>query len=372
MAGANTGKRQNQERMIQLLRTEQELTKQDIARRLRLSMPTALQSINDLIDRGILEECGTLESTGGRKAKKIRLHREAGLGVGIDIALHHVELVVTDLLGTVRFGQTVPLRFRDEPDWYRALGAALERFLQTKQVDSDRILGVGISFPGIIAGDQIVRSHIFNLAQVGLERFCRHIPYPVAVANDANCACFAELCPERPTYLYISLNESVGGSLMIENRLLLGDRCQAGEIGHMMLIPGGTRCYCGKPGCADAYLSPKVLTGGTRTLEEFFRAVEGGDSEAREQWNRYLEHLAILVTNLRMLIDIDLILGGEVGKYIPPYLDELCARAARYDRFARDVDYLIPCTRTEHAFAAGAAMLALEQYGSRLLETQPK
>ena len=46
--------------------------------------------------------------------------------------------------------------------------------------------------------------------------------------------------------------------------------------------------------------------------------------------------------------------------------------AGRYDRFARDVDYLIPCTRTEHAFAAGAAMLALEQYGSRLLETQPK
>lgn len=370
MASVNMGKLQNQERMLQLFCAEHELTKLDIAQRLKLSMPTVLQNTHELIERGILEEGGTTESTGGRKAKKLRLCRQAGLGVGLDIALHHVELAVTDLLGQVVFCQSIPLRFRDEPDWYRALGMALEQFLQAGHIDSERILGVGISFPGIIDGEKIVRSHIFGLEQVGLERFRRHIPYPIVIANDANCACFAELCPEHPTYLYISLNESVGGSLMIENRLLLGDRCQAGEIGHMLLVPGGARCYCGKDGCADAYLSPKVLTRGRQSLAEFFRDVETGDAEACAAWEEYLDHLAVLVTNLRMLIDIDLIIGGEVGAHIPPYLEKLCAKAAQYDRFARDIDYIFPCARTESAFAAGAAMLALEQYGSRLLQNK--
>lgn len=369
MTEIHSVKPSNQIRILQLLRTKSTLTKQEIARHLQLSMPTALQSINTLITRGILEECGTLESTGGRKAKKIHLNRFAGLGVGIDIALHHVELAVTDLLGNVLHCQTVPLHFRDQPDWYRALSGALERFLQSNHIDPARILGAGISFPGIIQGNYLVRSHIFDLAQIGLERLSRHIPFPVVVTNDANCACFSERCPEHPTYLYLSLNESVGGALMIDNHLFSGEHEQAGEIGHMILIPGGARCYCGKQGCADVYLSPNALTQNTLSLESFFRAVEIGEPEARSRWNTYLEHLAIFATNLRMLMDIDLIIGGAVGAYIPPYLDELCTRAANYDRFARDIDYLFPCKRTKSAFSAGAAMLALEQYSSRLLES---
>lgn len=45
---------------------------------------------------------------------------------------------------------------------------------------------------------------------------------------------------------------------MLNGRLWTGDTFQAGELGHMILIPGGRRCYCGKQGCADAYLSPEL------------------------------------------------------------------------------------------------------------------
>ncbi|MGN1015106.1 MAG: ROK family transcriptional regulator [Butyricicoccus sp.] len=360
---------QNPERILQLLRTESTLTKQDVARRLHLSMPTTLQNINDLIEAGILEECGTSESTGGRKAKKIRLCRMAGLGIGIDIALHHVELVVTDLLGEVLAEQVLPLQFCDEPDWYRSLGTALEHFLQANQINVQTVLSAGISFPGIIDEQSklLIRSHIFDLEHISLDRFRKQIPFPVVVANDANCACFSELCPEHPTYLYVSLNESVGGALMLQNRLHLGDGWQAGEIGHMLLIPNGDRCYCGKHGCADAYLSPKRLLKQGQTLQTFFRSVEAGDPEADSMWDSYLDHLAILLTNLRMLMNTDLIVGGAVGAYITPYLDTLCEKAAQYDRFARDIDYIYPCSRRKNAFAAGASMLALEQYSSRLL-----
>ncbi|MGN1030930.1 MAG: ROK family transcriptional regulator, partial [Butyricicoccaceae bacterium] len=300
MAAISSNIGPNQERIFQLLRTGQELTKQDIAKLLHLSMPTTLQNVHDLIQAGILEEGGSSESTGGRKAKKIRLNRTSGFGVGIDIALHQVHFVVTDLLGDALCSASERLKFQDEPDWYQELGAALECFLQSNGIPSDKILGVGISFPGIIdeQGGWIVRSHIFGLEHVSLDRFRKHIPYPIVVSNDANCAAFAELSSEHRDYLYVSLNESVGGALMLQGKVLMGDTWQAGEIGHMLLIPGGTTCYCGKRGCADAYLSPKVLTGGRQSLRTFFRSVKAGEPEARAAWDVYLEYLAIFVTNL--------------------------------------------------------------------------
>lgn len=363
-------KSSNPERIFRLLRTERELTKQDIAQRLHLSMPTALQNVNTMLEAGFLEECGSTESTGGRKAKKLRLNRGAGYGVGVNIALHQVELAVTDLLGTALYTQALPLVFCDETDWYQELGQQLERFLRECGVDGTRVLGCGISFPGIVddGAGMLIRSHVFGLEHVGLDRFQKAIPYPVTVANDANCACFVELCSGRGTYLYLSLSESVGGAVMIGQRLLLGDSFQAGEVGHMLLVPGGKRCYCGKAGCADAYLSPNVLTGGVQTLDGFFCRLRAGEQTACETWDAYLDHLAMLATNLRMAFNLDIVLGGEVGGRMEPYMDALRKKAAQYDRFARDVDYLYPCTCRLSAFAVGAAMLALERYGSRLFQ----
>lgn len=360
----------NQARIVELLRKQQTLTKQEIASQLGWSMPTTLQNINDLIERGILQECGELESTGGRKAKRIGLCREAGLAVGIDAALHHVELVLTDLTGEVRERTVLSHPFRDQPEWYRTLGNELEWFLTACGVDPARVLAAGLSFPGIIddGAQEIVHSHIFGLQHVSLDRFQRAVPFPLVAANDANCACFAELSAGHASYLYVSLNESVGGALVLNHQLHLGDTCQAGEIGHMLLIPGGDACYCGKQGCADAYLSPKVLRRPGQTMAAFLRQVHAGEREACEKWDSYLTHLAVFLTNLRMMLNVDLIVGGEVGKYIRPYLEILCDKAAQYDRFARDVDYIYPCSRTENAFAAGAAMMALEKYGSRVLE----
>ena len=104
---------------------------------------------------------------------------------------------------------------------------------------------------------------------------------------------------------------------------------------------------------------------------EQFRAacarLRAGGAAEQAVWNAYLDHLAILLTNLRMLTNMDLVVGGRVGACIAPYLSELCRKAAPYDRFARDVDYIFPCMQREHACAMGAAALALEQYGSLVL-----
>lgn len=359
-----TNKQPVAERIFDLLRSGRELTRQEIAASLSLSMPTTLQNVTGLLESGILEESGAAKSNGGRKARKLRLRAEAGQVLGIDVAVRHVELIAADLLGEVRRSQVLPLTFTDTPAWYDSLQKALAAFLP--EASSVPVLGAGVSFPGTLDGPEWISSHIFRLSHMGLDRFRRAIPYPLIFENDANCACCAELpTAARNSYFYLSLNETVGGAVMLNGSLLTGDTFQAGEAGHVLLIPGGERCYCGKSGCADAYLSPKVLGD---PLEHFFNRQRAGDPEAQALWGRYLDHLAILLTNLRMLYNIDLIIGGTVGAQIAPSLPALQAKAAAYDRFARDIDYIFPCTCREHACAAGAARLALDRFGSRILQ----
>lgn len=339
-----------QRRIVQLLRDGQIITRQEIGAKLSLSMPTVLQNVTQLMENGILEERGTARSNGGRKAKMLRLRPEAGLVTGINIGVHQIEFVTADLLGNLRQAGSADLVFRDEPDWYVRFQGALLEFLERCHTAPGQILGAGISFPGIIdrQGEQVVRSHILGLSHLGLDRFRKAFSIPAIFANDANCACFAERRSGRQSYVYLSLNESVGGAIMTDGQIWNGDSIQAGEVGHMILVPGGRPCYCGKQGCADAYLSPQALE--------------------RDGWEAYLDHLAILVTNLRMLLDVNLVIGGQVGTQIGPYMEKLQTRAARYDLFARDVDYVFPCVQREHACALGAAGFALEAFGARVLQ----
>lgn len=338
-----------QERIFQLMRDGQTMTRQDIADTLSLSMPTVLQHVTRLIEADILEERGTAQSNGGRKAKLLRLRPEAGQVLGIDIGVHQVALVTADLFGDLQQSEPIPLPFRDEPDWYARFQRALLDFFGRHQIDPGQVLGAGVSFPGIIDSrtGQVVRSHILGVEHMGLERFQKVLPCPAVFHNDANCACLAERGARRDDCVYLSLNESVGGAVMLNGRLWMGDTFQAGELGHMTLVPGGRRCYCGKQGCADAYLSPQALE--------------------RDGWEVYLDHLAILVTSLRMLLNVDLVIGGQVGTRIRPQMDALLAKAARYDRFARDIDYIFPCVQQGNACALGAAGAALETFGDRLL-----
>ena len=100
--------------------------------------------------------------------------------------------------------------------------------------------------------------------------------------------------------LYLSLNNTLGGAFCIDGTLIPGANQKAGEFGHMILVPGGKKCYCGKQGCADAYCAASVLTDDTKeTLEQFMKKVEEQDGQAVKVWKEYLNNLAILISNLR-------------------------------------------------------------------------
>ena len=360
-------KRQNKARIASHILHRKQISKPELAIELGLSMPTVLQNVKELQEAGIVEEVGEYESTGGRKAKALSVVKNVRYAAGVDITANHISVVIIDLKGDMVHSRRFRRRFENTAEYYEDLAAELEQFLDESRVDKKKILGVGISLPGIVdrENSRLIRSHILQVSDINLEVISRHIPYPVHFENDANSAAIAELKGRDRNAVYLSLSNTVGGSIYLDNDIYGGDHFRSAEFGHMIIYPEGRLCYCGKRGCADPYCSAGVLSsfaGEDGGLAEFFRLVEKKERDAMAVWDTYLEDLSIVITNLRMCFDCDIVLGGYVGGYLKPYMSQLGRKVMVNNKFDNDTLYLRNCRYEKEASAVGIAMTFMDEY----------
>ena len=286
--------------IINYIINQKATSKVELSRNLNLSMPTVLSNVNELLASGIAVEMGEYESTGGRKAKMISINPAYRCAVGIRITAKHVGFVLVNLKSEIEKYERIRMEFSTEASYYSQIRDELKRFLIDVE-NQDRILGIGISVPGIIRSGErmLIKSHALQLENYSLSFLEQAFSLPVYFENDANAAMMAEDLDRYKNALYLSLNNTLGGAFCIDGKLILGENQKAGEFGHMILVPGGKKCYCGKLGCADAYCAASVLTDEThQTLEQFMAHLEEKEASAEEIWQEYLKNLAILISNL--------------------------------------------------------------------------
>lgn len=348
-----------------------ETSKQEIAKNLHLSMPTVLQGVNELLEQNIVIEVGAYQSTGGRKAKAISINPEKCYAVGIDITGSHISFVMIGLQGNLIKHSYLRKKYENTLQYYKELGGTLETFLQPFPVEREKVLGVGISLPGILNSDhtELVRSHALGIENLNLEHIRRFLPYQVCFENDANSALTAEMSGLEKDAVYLSLSNTVGGAVYINGKIFTGDESRSGEFGHMILERNGKRCYCGKRGCLDAYCAAHVLAEYTEdNLQRFFEKLDAGNGQSGLEgvWEEYLDYLAIAVTNLRMCYDCDIIIGGYVGAYMGKYMIDLEKKVTQYNMFENGTAYLRPCRCRKEAAAVGTAMYFVKEYLNHL------
>ena len=364
-------KRINRNRIYKLIYQSGRISKQEIAYRLNMSLPTVSQNLKYLLEQGLIEENGTFESTGGRKARALSCVLNARIALGLDITRNHVGIVAVDLGGNIIRNIRVPLRFENEEKYFSQIGKLLKEFVATLNTPDDRILGVGISVPGILSEDHktVVYAAVLGFTGGTLEQFERHIPYPCVMCNDANAAGTAEMWNEREhgNIVYLSLSNTVGGSIFVGNKLYTGNHQRGGEFGHMTIEPNGRVCYCGKQGCVDAYCSVRtLLEGASDSLPDFFNRLRNKDTDICKRFDDFLKHLAVTCNNLRMLFDCEVILGGYLGGYLEEYLEPLRKLVEERNTFEKYGKYVRVCHFRLEAAAVGAALLHIMPFLSQI------
>lgn len=345
------------------------VSRQELAIALGFSMPTVFQNVSDLIECGLVCENGEYGSTGGRKAKILTMREGVRCALGVEITGHHVRMILTDLSRKMIDIEQKRFCFEDSTAYYMELGRIVQEFVKKNNVGPDaqcKLIGVGIALPGIIDPERhlLLKSHALDVENVGLWQFEQNIPYPVMFGNDANLAAFAEVKDKQRNSVYISLNDTVGGAIYQNGDINLGDNFKSGEIGHMILVPGGKKCYCGKRGCLDAYCSAKTLRldENDRTLNRFFEELENGDPDCAKRWDTYLDYLAIMASNLRMAFDCDIILGGHVGGFMGGHMRTFGDKIRKYNNFEVDTSYIHIGQYKRECASIGAARMMVDNY----------
>lgn len=364
-------KHANRVKLMKYLLDNGSASRQELVQALELSSPTVIQIIKELAERGLITEVGEYSSTGGRKAKALGVAKGLYFAVGAEITKHHLQLVLVDMNHDVIAAERLRYPYKDVTSYYVGIGTYVQQFLEKNGIseengNTDSILGVGLSIPGTIDADAgvIWRSITLNItANINTSRFTQYIPYKTFCAQNAENGTFAEAKNiKSKNVACLFLNDAVGGATYLDDKVYTGDRNKVSMPGHMILVPGGRRCYCGKKGCLNAYCSALTLRRSPDTpLENFFKEMHDGNEENARIWDEYLDFLAIAVSNLRICFESDVLLGGSVSEYVKQYRAEFDERLMRNSIFEDDTSYIRFGKYKREVFAIGAAFVMIEK-----------
>jgi glucokinase len=135
-----------------------------------------------------------------------------------------------------------------------------------------RLIAIGVSFGGPVdAARGLVRlsHHVPGWEEIPLaEQLRAEFGAPAAVDNDANVAALGEwrfgAGQGCESLLYVTVSTGIGGGWVLGGRIWGGADGMAGEIGHMIVRPGGTLCDCGRRGCLEAEACGRAIAAKAR------------------------------------------------------------------------------------------------------------
>lgn len=265
IAGTNLeqAKSHNRRVVIEAIRTNGALSRAAIARLTALSTQTISNIVEELEREQLLRAQATLKGARGQPAVPYSINPDGGYSIGLQLDHQLAVGVITDLSGTVRARIERPVD-RPAPAQAMPLLAAIAGDLMRKfRFDRSRLLGIGMAMPGPF--DVEGMTSVGPTALPGWQDFPvaeelqRLTGIPVTVENDATAAAIGErlygVARNLGSFVYLFIGTGLGAGLFLDGHLYKGSRHNAGEIGHMIVKPGGLECGCGKRGCLERYVS---------------------------------------------------------------------------------------------------------------------
>jgi glucokinase-like ROK family protein len=335
------------------------ISRADVARATTLARPTVSTAVAELIDEGLVTESGLGPSVGGKPPILLRVEDDSRYLIGVDLAESEFRGALVNLRGTIRRRVGLPIH---EQDGEAAL--ALVHRLISELVDaSDRpIVGIGIGTPGLMDARRGVVRDAVNLnwrdLPLGDLLEARH-RLPVYIANDSQAASLAELTfghgKDIANLIMVKVGRGIGAGIVMDRRPFYGDDSGAGEIGHIVVEPGGRECRCGNRGCLETVASTRALVQAAQALwadgrapllrrlaaspDEIttgvlVRAVEGGDEAVQGLVAEAGGHLGQVVSHLVGGLNIHhIVIAGSMARFgdalLKPIREQVRSRSLR-------------------------------------------
>ncbi len=253
----------NRRVVMEAVRLHGRLTRAEIARFTALTPQTISNITAELQALGFLTALAPEKGQRGQPATPFVINADGAYSIGLQIDQHAMIAVMVDLSGRVRARSTRRVQRPTPAQALPLIRTVVDQLKKSADIDPARLLGVGLAVPGPF--------DVEGLSSVGpttlpgwqdlsiAQQVSAAIGLPVIMENDATAAAIGErlhgVARTLRSFTYLFIGTGLGAGLFQDGHLYKGAGHNAGEVGHMIVVPDGRACPCGNRGCLERYVS---------------------------------------------------------------------------------------------------------------------
>ena len=252
-------------RIIAELSGIEEITINEIAESLNISVPKATELLNELADEGFVCDKGKRSEGPGRKATFYGLATDSCYFIGLEIKKYKLNIGLMGFDKTmIKSSYEIPFFFEEAKTALQEIVNQVRQFIQMTGVPAEKIVGMGVSISGRInvRTGEILTIYHFSDAPVK-QTLEQEFGMPVYLDNDSRTMAYGEYhfgkYAAHSEVLVLNLDYGMALGMFVNGKPVFGTSGYAGELGHIPLFDNEKICFCGKKGCMETEASGRAL-----------------------------------------------------------------------------------------------------------------
>ena len=236
----------------------------ELAKLLKISLPTCIVLLNDLIASGYLKNIGVGESSGGRKPSLYGLSEDVLYVIACDFARYSANMAIFDCYNkfvtpVIQIDTNI-----DDPRLADKLYEASKKLMADHGISEPKVFGLGVDMPGLINSKSGINYTIKDKKHQNVGRDLRlKFNKPVYIDNDARMHAHGEfhfgVAKTFKDAIIIHWSWGLGLGIFVNGQLYSGKNGFAGEFSHIPMVDNGELCICGKRGCLETIASSNTI-----------------------------------------------------------------------------------------------------------------
>jgi predicted NBD/HSP70 family sugar kinase len=237
----------NERVVLHCLRVHGPQPKSSLARLTGLTAQSIGLITQRLEDDGLITKLPAVRGKVGQPYVPLALNPDGAFSVGIKIGRRSTDWLLVDFCGQVRTRYSLTYSAPDALVLLPELESRLNQIIKSLGKKSRRVCGVGVAAPFLLGGWHSLlglsaeKARIWNDIDLRSEVQAM-TSFPVSFAKDTTAACVAELLSGRgrdlKNFLYVFIDTFIGGGLVLDSRLRVGSRANAGAIASLPIAGG--------------------------------------------------------------------------------------------------------------------------------------
>jgi glucokinase-like ROK family protein len=339
----------NRSAVLDYIRRNSPAARSVIARDLKLSLPTVMRIVDELIEKGWVRPTGAKEWSGSRRRDLLEYHKDGHAVIGVDLGGTKMFGALANIGGEIISELTINGHGTSDESSYAMLVEIIGELGAAPRLRRQKIRGIAVGAPGVTRAQAgiVEWAPSLNWREYPLkEKLERQFHLPCVVDNDVNLAALGEqwfgAADGASNIVLIALGTGVGAGLIIDGVLYRGHTESAGEVGLLISSRAELDQRYDKFGALESIISGTGIAARAHqlladksaedrlaqiTAQEVFDAYRRGEAWSRAVVDETVDYLSIAIVNISTLLDPELIiLGGGVSESADVLLPRVQAR----------------------------------------------